>query len=92
MLGLAPKGEYWIFLTWDRKGRLFEGGAYFFLQNSSLETTLSLFQMNKTCNAKQENVNMAFTRNHTLCVSGTHFPVGAGGLPYETDEDARSLA
>ena len=35
---------------------------------------------------------MAFTRNQTLCVSGTHFPVGAGGLPYETDEDARGLA
>ena len=73
MLGLAPKGEYWIFLTWDRNGRLFEGGAYFVLQNSSLETILSLFQMNKTCNAKQENVNMAFTGNQTLYVFGTHF-------------------
>ena len=29
MLGLATKGEYWIFLTWDRKGRLFEGGRLF---------------------------------------------------------------
>ena len=29
MLELAPKGEYCIFLTWDRKGPLFEGGRLF---------------------------------------------------------------